>query len=384
MLALLASLLVLHAYVATAHYGLMLEQHAESAWEQQFNMRIDVVARMASSLAASGRTPVEPIMRFAIQNTSWWEEESKSLKIKEFKDLSVTDNFNKSFLGVVQHSLGEFFDIPYLNSVLPTGFVSHESWMDQCERQMHSELSPHSKPLFHCVIHKVIWATRDDDKEHHKCQPNSDVLLTSGLDMKFLAREVVCVDYRRATQKLLQSLLSDPSEGTVAFYRWDHLSGSYGDPNHTAFRFNDAMLSSPLPVLEELSKCTEWDDSGCDSCVVNRGQHFCDVAAFHWRRGDRQSNPDFLPAFSEYMLTMPNQASTFVKAELSKRNISILYLATNSGKMDEVRLMQQLLHPILLYSSVAESSDWSTAIIRAVSDMVIASLAGFFIMGPGL
>ena len=67
MLALLTSLLVLHACATAAHYGLMLEQHAESAWEQQFNMRIDVIARMASSFAASGRTPVEPVMRFAIQ-----------------------------------------------------------------------------------------------------------------------------------------------------------------------------------------------------------------------------------------------------------------------------------------------------------------------------
>jgi hypothetical protein len=73
-----------------------------------------------------------------------------------------------------------------------------------------------------------------------------------------------------------------------------------------------------------------------------------------------------------------------VKAELTKRNISVLYLATNSGKMDEVRLMHELLHPIRIYSSVSESADWRTAIIRAVSDMVIASHAGFFIMGPGL
>jgi hypothetical protein len=139
-----------------------------------------------------------------------------------------------------------------------------------------------------------------------------------------------------------------------------------------------------LHILESISKCTETDDSGCDSCVINRGNHFCDVAAFHWRRGDRQTNPNFLPAFAEYMLTMPLQASRFVKAELTKRNISVLYLATNSGKMDEVRLMHELLHPIRIYSSVSESADWRTAIIRAVSDMVIASHAGFFIMGPGL
>ena len=73
-------------------------------------MRVDVIARMASSFAASGRTPVEPVMRFAIQNSSWWEQEHKMLEIKEFKDSSVTDNFHESFLGVVQHSLGEFFD----------------------------------------------------------------------------------------------------------------------------------------------------------------------------------------------------------------------------------------------------------------------------------
>ena len=30
---------------------------------------------------------------------------------------------------------GEFFDIPYLDSVLPTGFISHESWMELCEGQ---------------------------------------------------------------------------------------------------------------------------------------------------------------------------------------------------------------------------------------------------------
>lgn len=381
---LLASLLVFHVYAATNRYGLMLEQHAESAWEQQFNMRVDVVARMASSLAASGRTPVEPVMRFAVQNTSWWEEESKSLSIDEFKDPSVTDNFNESFLGVVEHHLGEFFDIPYLNAVLPTGFISHESWMEQCERQMHSEPTLNTEPLLYCVIHKVIWATRDDDKEQHRCKPDSNIVLTSGLEMKFIARKIICFDYQRATQEQLQSLLIDPSEGTVAFYRWDHLSGSYGQPNHTAFRFNDAILSDPLSNLESISKCTELDDSGCELCVVNRGQHFCDVAAFHWRRGDRQSNPNFLPAFSEYMLTMPRQASRFVKDELLKRNISTLFLATNSGKKHEVLLLKQLLHPIVVYSSVLQSADWSTAIIRAVSDMVIASRAGFFIMGPGL
>ena len=89
-----ALLFVLHDCVATSLYGLMLEQHAESAWEQQFNMRVDVVARMASSLAASGRTPVEPIMRFAVQNTTWWEEDRKSLDVNEFKDTRVTDDFN--------------------------------------------------------------------------------------------------------------------------------------------------------------------------------------------------------------------------------------------------------------------------------------------------
>ena len=210
--ALLASLLVFHVYAATNRYGLMLEQHAESAWEQQFNMRVDVVARMASSLAASGRTPVEPVMRFAVQNTSWWEEESKSLSIDEFRDPSVTDNFNESFLGVVEHYLGEFFDIPYLDTVLPTGFISHESWMELCERQMHSEPTLNSEPLLYCVIHKVIWATRDDDKEQHRCRPDSNILMTSGLEMKFIARKIICFDYQRATQEQLQSMLIDPSE----------------------------------------------------------------------------------------------------------------------------------------------------------------------------
>jgi hypothetical protein len=375
---------VLHDCVATSLYGLMLEQHAESAWEQQFNMRVDVVARMASSLAASGRTPVEPIMRFAVQNSTWWEEDRKSLDVNEFKDSRVTDDFNKSFLGVVQHSLGEFFDIQYLNSVLLTGFVSHDAWMEQCERQTHSDQTMHLEPQSYCVIDKVLWATRDGDKEQHRCLPGSNVLLTSGLDTKFLARTIVCVDYQRATQEQLQSLLSDTSANAVAFYRWDHLSGSYSEPNHSAFRFNNAMLSGPLHILESMSKCTELDDSGCDSCVVNRGNYFCDVAAYHWRRGDRRTNPNFLPAFSEYLLTMPLQASHFLKAELSKRNISILFLATNSGKMDQVLQLKRLLYPVTVHSSVFESAEWDTAIIRAVTDMVISSLAGFFIMGPGL
>ncbi len=384
-LACLSSVLVLHACAAKALYGLMLEQHAEIAWEQQLNMRVDVIARMASSFAASGRTPVEPVMRFAIQNSSWWEQEHNMLEIKEFKDSSVTDNFHESFLGVVQHSLGEFFDIPYLDSVLPTGFISHESWMELCERQMHLDQTQFSQqPISYCVIDKVIWATRDEDKDHDRCHPGAHVLVTSVLDLKFLARKVICVDYQRATQQQLQSLLSDPSEGTVAFYRWDHLSGSYGEPNHTAFRFNNAVLSSPLEVLESISTCTELDVSGCESCSVSRGRHFCDVAVFHWRRGDRATNPNFLSAFSEYVLTMPRQASTFVKAELMKRNISVLYLATNSGRMDEVLLMERLLHPIRIHSSIRQSADWTTAIIRAVSDMAVASLAGFFIMSPSL
>jgi hypothetical protein len=362
----------------------MLEQHAESAWEQQFNMRVDVVARMASSLAASGRTPVEPLMRFAVQNSTWWEEESKSLSINEFKDESVISQFNKSFLGVVEHSLGEFFDISYLNTVLPTGFISHDSWIEQCERQMYQNAMLNLEPQSYCVIHKVLWATRDTDSTKHRCQPTVNVVLTSGLDMKFLARKVVCVDYQQMTKEQLQVLLSDRSEGTVAFYRWDHLSGSYGEPDHSAFRFNDATLTNPLDFLEGISKCTELDDSGCDSCVVNRGHHFCDVAAYHWRRGDRHSSPTFLPAFTEYMLTNPLQASHFVKAELTKRNISVLFLATNSGRKDQIELLQQRLHPIRVHSSYSGSSLWETAIIRAVSDMVIASHAGFFIMGPGL
>jgi hypothetical protein len=48
---LLSSSFVLQVCLASVYYGLMLEQHAESAWEQQFNMRVDVVARMASSFA---------------------------------------------------------------------------------------------------------------------------------------------------------------------------------------------------------------------------------------------------------------------------------------------------------------------------------------------
>jgi hypothetical protein len=384
LLALPALLFVLHACVATTRYGLMLEQHAESAWEQQFNMRVDVVARMASSLAASGRTPVEPIMRFAIQNNTWWEEDKRSLNVKEFQNREVTDDFNVSFLGVVQHSLGEFFDIQYLNSVLPTGFVSHESWVEQCERQLYSDQTLHLQPQFLCVIDEVLWATRDGDKEPHRCLPGSNVLLISGLDTKFLARKIVCVDYQRATQEQLQILLSNTSANAVAFYRWDHLSGSYSEPNHAAFRFSDAMLSGPLHILESMSKCSELDDSGCDSCAVNRGQHFCDVAAYHWRRGDRRTNPNFLPAFSEYLLTMPLQASHFLKAELSKRNISTLFLATNSGKMDQVLQLERLLYPVTVYSNVFKSAEWDTAIIRAVYDMVISSLAGFFIMGPGL
>jgi hypothetical protein len=381
---LLSSSFVLQACLASVYYGLMLEQHAESAWEQQFNMRVDVVARMASSFAASGRTPVEPIMRFAVQNSSWWEEESKSLNVEEFKDSSVINQFNNSFLGVVEHAFGEFFDIPHLNSVLPTGFVSHESWMERCEKQMHPNSTLISEMQVYCVIHKVLWATRDTDLKKHRCQPDYNVLLTSGVDLKVLARKIVCVDYQRATKEQLQTLLSDPSEGTVAFYRWDHLSGAYGEPNHAAIRFNDATLAAPLSLLEEMSKCTELDNSGCDSCVVNRGQHFCDLAAYHWRRGDRHSNPNFLPAFTEYMLTMPHQASHFVKAELTKRNISKVFLATNSGKMDEVLLLRQLLHPITVYSTIFSPSAWSTSIIRAVSDMVVASQVGFFIMGPGL
>jgi len=373
----LAPLFAFHVCYATAQYGIMLEQHAESAWEQQFNMRVDVIARMVSSFAASGRSPVEPIMRFAIQNNTWWEVDKKSLSVEEFRDVSVTADFNKSFLGVVQHSLGEFFDISYLNSVLPTGFVSHDSWMEQCEKQ----LAPDSKKAY-CVIHRVLWAARVSDTQQNRCHPDSNVVLTSGLDLKFLAREVICVNYSSTTREQLQNLLNDPSKGTVAFYRWDHLTAAYQEPNHAAFRFSDAMLSGPLLTLEAISKCTELDDSGCDSCVVNRGHHYCDVAAYHWRRGDRHSSSSFLPAYTEYLLTMPVQASRFLKAELSKRNIRILYLATNSGKMEEIQLLRELLHPIRVY--VPHSSEWDTAIIGAVSDMVIAAHAGFFIMGPGL
>ncbi len=380
----LYSSFVFRACLAALYYGLMLEQHAESAWEQQFNMRVDVITRMASSLANSGRTPVEPIMRFAVQNSSWWEQENKSLSIDEFKDLSVINEFNQSFLGVVEHSLGEFFDIPYLDSVLPTGFVSHDVWTERCERQMYSDPSLNLEPRLYCVIHKVLWATRGTDLSKHRCQPGFNFVLTSGLDLKFLARKVVCVDYQQMTTEQLQILLSDRSEGTVAFYRWDHLSGSYGEPNHIAFRFNQATLAAPLNILESISKCTELDDSACDSCVVNRGHHFCDVAAFHWRRGDRHSSPTFLPAFTEYMLTNPLQASHFVKAELTKRNISVLFLATNSGRMDQVHLLTERLRPIVVFSTIFGSSEWETAIVRAVSDMVVASQAGFFIMGPGL
>jgi hypothetical protein len=324
-------------------------------------------------------------MRFAIQNSTWWEEDKRALNVDEFHDSSVTDDFNTSFLGVVQHSLGEFFDISYLNSVLPTGFISHETWFEECEKQqIHADGMSNSQPQVYCVIDKVLWATRDTDLEQHRCQPGSDVLVTSGVEATFLARKIVCVDYMRMTQEQIQILLSNHNEVVVAFYRWDHLSGAYAEPNHTAFRFNDAMLDGPLHTLEEISKCTELDDSGCDSCVVNRGQHFCDVAAYHWRRGDRRAISNFLPAFTEYMLTMPLQAAQFVKAELLKRNISTLFLATNSGKMDQILMLKKLLHPIQMYSSVFQSAAWDVAIIRAVSDMVIASRVGFFIMGPGL
>jgi hypothetical protein len=52
--------------------------------------------------------------------------------------------------------------------------------------------------------------------------------------------------------------------------------------------------------------------------------------------------------------------------------------------MDEVLLMEQLLHPIRIHSSIRRSFDWSIAITLAVTDMAIASLTGFFVMGPGL